>query len=66
MSHKLKVGCPTNFSLSSLRTSVTTATNDKLKEPLIKWMRQLFGVRWPGSALVVRDLSRRRLLELIP
>jgi len=47
-------------------TSVATATNDKLKEPLIKWMRQLFGVRWPGSALAVRDLSRRRLLELIP
>ena len=28
-------------------------------------MRQLFGVRWPGSALAGRDLSRPRLLELI-
>jgi len=27
--------------------------------------RQLFGVRWPGSALAGRDLSRPRLLELI-
>jgi hypothetical protein len=25
---------------------------DKLKEHLIKWKRQLLGVRWPGSALV--------------
>ena len=25
--------------------------HDKLKERLIKWMRQLLGVRWPGSAL---------------
>jgi hypothetical protein len=37
----------------------------RLKEPLIKWMRQLFGVRWPGSALAGRDLSRPRLPELI-
>ena len=38
---------------------------DTLQQSLIKCMRQLFGVRWPGSALAGRDLSRPRLLKLI-
>jgi len=32
---------------------------------MIQWKQQLFGVRWPGSALAGRHLSRPRLLELI-
>jgi hypothetical protein len=35
--------------------SVSLKVSDKLLEALIKWKRQLFGVRRPGTALVGRD-----------
>ncbi|HEY3038528.1 MAG TPA: hypothetical protein VGJ66_07310 [Pyrinomonadaceae bacterium] len=39
----------------------TDKTDDKFQEALIKWKRQLLGVRRPGAALVGRDLSRLSL-----
>ena len=53
------------LSLSLLVSRIVTQACGSVQQQVQEWVRELFGVRWPGSALAGRDLSRPRLLGFI-